>query len=1447
METIRQALPKLRDGEFVRLALPDGTLAVGSVTLIQHETGGWLRVAGSLTEPAAGSFAIGTNGESVGGLIQFPTQRRAYTLAAGDTGVPKLQERALGDLLCLPLPRPSFESTTPPSQTREASQAPPLLSSRPGATAVLYLDFDGETVTDPLWNNGRTIIAKAPNLTNADITNIWRRVKEDFWPFNVDVTTDVARYNNASVGNRMRCIVTPTDTAAPGAGGVAYVDSFSEAGTGGVSNTIPCWVFNSSVNGISEAAAHEIGHTLGLHHDGRTSPAEEYYAGQGSGATGWAPIMGVGYYKSLTQWSKGEYLNANRTEDDLAIISGLANGFGYVADEAGSMVSSAAELAVSGSDVNQTGIITEASDTDVFVFTTSAGAVSIAANPAPLSPNLDILLELLDENGGILATSNPAASLPASVATTVSGGIYYLRIRGTGAGNVLTTGYTAYGSIGEYTITGTIPGGVAAPTITSVGAAEGEVGIPFSYQIAATNSPDSFNIVGALPDGLSLNTTTGLISGTPTEAVTRSLTLEATNSHGTGTKPLTLTIQAAGTPTITSATSASGAINLGFGFQVTATHSPSSFGIIGTLPSGVTLDSATGLISGVPTQSGEFIVTVTAANANGTGSASLAISISGLSIALNQALDVPGRTFTNGGTISWQGQTAVTFDTTDAAQSGPVGDNGVSAMQTTVIGPVTVSFRYRVESEQGFDTLSFLVDGVPQFTESGFIDWSNFSFALTSGSHVLRWEYRKDLSGRTGADAAWVDTLGITSATAPAITSPAFAAARTSVPFSYQIQATNTPTSFGLGGTLPAGLLFTAGTSGLISGTPTEGGVFSVTISATNAGGTGTRELVINVESDTLNLTSALDQLDLTWTNTGTALWRGETEVTHDSVDAGASTSVADGETATMESDVEGPASVRFFWRVSSELDYDYLSFNIDGEERCRISGEVNWQLKSFPISAGAHHITFHYRRDASSSGGQNGAWIDEVSVFPREGLPGSDSFVGAQALTGTHVGIATNNIDASLEPGEIGPFGSSYGHSLWWTWTAPESGRVVASTANSSFDTIMAIYLGTSLGDLSFVAASDDVSRRDSTSRAVFNAVAGQTYFLTIGGFGDATGFISFDIHYAGRGTYVGVIQPDSGADKTAGLLQLTLTDDLAYTGRVVFDGDRNTLRGSLSTGTDSSSITRRGDLAPLDITLTTDLSNGDSSVAGTMTVAGQGYSFNARRRLDPSDLPDLAEGAYTVLLEPATAGTTVAYGTGFGRAIVTRQGNVRFSGFLGDGRSASQGGALTFGNVWPCFLAPYRGGVGTLAGDIAFDPVAANNFTGGLRWRLEDPASGIFSEDVTLTGTYYFRPTDTTPVLFLKSGFGNLQAVFNHRDTIANPPDPILTLDPSGQFLGLPAGYALKLNKRTGLFRGYFPAPVTAVRQEIGGALLQSENRGAGLFDAFTGHGRVDLVPVP
>jgi hypothetical protein len=82
--------------------------------------------------------------------------------------------------------------------------------------------------------------------------------------------------------------------------------------------------------------------------------------------------------------------------------------------------------------------------------------------------------------------------------------------------------------------------------INSAPSANGTVGQPFNYTITATNNPTSFSVTGQLPAGLSVNTGTGVISGTPTAAGTSNVTINATNSGGTGSAPLALTIAASG-------------------------------------------------------------------------------------------------------------------------------------------------------------------------------------------------------------------------------------------------------------------------------------------------------------------------------------------------------------------------------------------------------------------------------------------------------------------------------------------------------------------------------------------------------------------------------------------------------------------------------------------------------------------------------------------------------------------------------------------------------------------------------------------------------------------------------------------------------------------------------------------------------------------------------------
>jgi autotransporter-associated beta strand protein len=343
------------------------------------------------------------------------------------------------------------------------------LHSRPRASRVIYLDFDGVNASGTSWGSGA--IGRAfdtdgnpssfSSSERAIIQGVWQRVAEDFAMYDVNVTTEdpgieALRKSNSSdttYGIRVAICGSSSDWYGKSAGGVAYVGSFNW------NSDTPCWVFPGSLSNseknIAEAASHEIGHTLGLSHDGKdvNGVRTEYYSGQGN----WAPIMGTGYSKPITQWSRGEYADANNKEDDLAKM--LTYGVAYRVDDHGSTLATATSL--SGVSFNVPGNIERATDIDYFKFQTGTGPVTLSVHPAPRGPNLRIQLALMNSAGTTISTANPADTSagvqPASISLTLPAGVYYASVQGTGSGDPLTTGYSAYGSLGEYTLSGSLP------------------------------------------------------------------------------------------------------------------------------------------------------------------------------------------------------------------------------------------------------------------------------------------------------------------------------------------------------------------------------------------------------------------------------------------------------------------------------------------------------------------------------------------------------------------------------------------------------------------------------------------------------------------------------------------------------------------------------------------------------------------------------------------------------------------------------------------------------------------------------------------------------------------------------------------------------------------------------------------------------------------------------
>jgi hypothetical protein len=123
----------------------------------------------------------------------------------------------------------------------------------------------------------------------------------------------------------------------------------------------------------------------------------------------------------------------------------------------------------------------------------------------------------------------------------------------------------------------TVVPAVAAPSITSAAAVSGQVGVAFTYTIAASPGPiTSYGLTGTLPLGLALNTATGVLSGKPAESGLFAVNLTATNAGGTSLpQQLVLSLNpASSAPVITSSLSTMATVGQAFSYQITAAATP---------------------------------------------------------------------------------------------------------------------------------------------------------------------------------------------------------------------------------------------------------------------------------------------------------------------------------------------------------------------------------------------------------------------------------------------------------------------------------------------------------------------------------------------------------------------------------------------------------------------------------------------------------------------------------------------------------------------------------------------------------------------------------------------------------------------------------------------------------------------------------------------------------
>jgi alpha-tubulin suppressor-like RCC1 family protein len=355
-----------------------------------------------------------------------------------------------------------------------------------------------------------------------------------------------------------------------------------------------------------------------------------------------------------------------------------------------------------------------------------------------------------------------------------------------------------------------------------------------------------------------------------------------------------------------------------------------------------------------------------------------------------EALNTTNLIWTTGGDVPWFVQAnaagvdlwglgyGVTHDGFASMQSGNTAVGQQSILHTTIVGPATLTFWWQAVSLSNPDYLSCSVNGTEQARISGITSWQQMICYLGAGTNLLQWAYTETDSQTSAKAAGWVDQVSVTpGGTPPFITlnpvsqvvllesnATLNAAALGTPPFSYQWQFNGTNLDGATNTSLALSNMQFAN----------EGNYALVASNAFGAAVTTTAYLNV------VDFTESLNATNLIWSSGGNQPWYPETSTTHDGVAALQSGAIIGSQQSTVQTTVNGPGTLIFWWKVSSEINNDYVNFSVDGAEQSRISGTVNWRQQTYYLTPGTHTLAWNYSKNATVNSGSDAAWLDQVS-----------------------------------------------------------------------------------------------------------------------------------------------------------------------------------------------------------------------------------------------------------------------------------------------------------------------------------------------------------------------------------------------------------------------------------------------------------------------------------
>jgi len=227
-------------------------------------------------------------------------------------------------------------------------------------------------------------------------------------------------------------------------------------------------------------------------------------------------------------------------------------------------------------------------------------------------------------------------------------------------------------------------------------------------------------------------------------------------------------------------------------------------------------------------------------------------------------------------------------------------------------------------------------------------------------------------------------------------------------------------------------------------------GTYTASITNTAPGAGGSPKTIAVTLRVRCEVNVAIDQPTWVITNGGDTAWFGQGDTAHDGISAAQSDPIDGNQQAWFQTTVAGSGTLGFWWKVSSETNYDYLRFYMNGSEQSAISGETGWQQKTYILATGIHTLKWSYIKDPFVQDGSDAGWVDQVTFITNTILVCSPTNL-AQTITEGQNG--TNQTYALCNAGG-GSMSYTITENADWLTVTPASG---ASTGEH--DTIVVGY----------------------------------------------------------------------------------------------------------------------------------------------------------------------------------------------------------------------------------------------------------------------------------------------------------------------------------------------------------------------------------------------------